>query len=700
LLAVVITGEHILDVEDLVVEYASGSQCSAAVDQVSFHVSEGERLALVGESGCGKTSLALSLLGMLEPPGRVSAGRIVFCGVRLDLGRRRDLTLVRGRGIGMIFQDGSSSLNPVLTIGRQLMQAITLHAPGRASAAKELAVAALRDVEISMPERRMRQYPHELSSGMRQRVMIALMLACTPRLLIADEPTTALDVTTQAAVLDLLIRLSRDRSMALMLITHDMGIVTRFADNVMVMYRGVAVEYGPITEVLRRPKHPYTKSLMAAVPRITDERGARLVTIPGAIPGSTEQLAGCPFQPRCFLGNGRQRCMSDRPSLEIAPRSRVACHFWAEAVGVTPPAMALTPRRVEQRPVRAPSVRLSDGEERPLLEARGLSKSFAGTSVMTCRGGAVRAVDGVDVLVRRGESLGVIGESGSGKTTLARILVGLQRPDAGRVLFNGTALTPTLSGWRNSERGKLNLVFQDSLDSLDPTMTIRASIAEPLALLGSVGRTEARQRVEQVMAIVDLSSTLGERTPRQLSGGELQRAAIARALVTYPELIVCDEPVSSLDVSVRAQVLNLLMDLQRNLAVSYLFISHDVSVVRHVCDTVAIMYAGRFVECGDAADIFSAPQHPYTIELLSAVPSLDTVAERVSPVVRPLREVPDEGIPSEGCVLRPRCWKAQDLCRDVAPPLISHDPADGLTVGRGAPHLSACHFPEHAGPVG
>ena len=516
----------------------------------------------------------------------------------------------------MIFQDALGSLNPVKTIGYQLTEAIRLHTDAGKSDAVERAVELLAEVGVQTPRARLAQYPHEFSGGMRQRVMIAMALASDPELLIADEPTTALDVTTQAGVIDLLHRLSDEREMAVMLITHDLGIIASFAEDVLVMYAGAPVEYGAVDEVFERAGHPYTQALIAAVPQLGDERAETLPSIPGVLPRADAIPPGCRFAPRCRLAGAREICRTERPAFEFAdPARRVACHFTDESratagvihreeISLGEPSIGSTLLTVDDL---AKDYRARGGRRR--------AQALAPRRRRACRsrsGAASRSASSASRDPASRPSPGFFSGSRSGRAGRSRSRDGRSRR--------------ARAGSRRSIAGRVQMVFQDPGDSLNPLMTVEQIVAEPLLLRDRREARRHRGRVPELLELVGLAADFGKRRPLQLSGGQRQRVAIARALATDPALVVCDEAVSSLDVSVRAQILNLLMDLQRRLGLSYLFISHDLSTVRHVCDRVAVMYGGRFVEVADADDIFTAPQHPYTVALLSAVPIPNPVA--------------------------------------------------------------------------
>ena len=668
-------GDVVLSIDDLVVDFPLGARTVRAVDGLSLTIRPGQRLGVVGESGSGKSTVAMAVLGLLEPPGTISAGSIKLGDLELSNADDKVLRRVRGGRISMVFQDALGSLNPVKTIGYQLIEAIRLHTGAGKAEAVDRAVELLAEVGVQTPRTRLGQYPHEFSGGMRQRVMIAMALASDPELLIADEPTTALDVTTQASVIDLLLRLAAERQMAVMLITHDLGVIAGFAQDVLVMYAGAPVEYGAVDDVFERPGHPYTQALIAAVPRLGNARATTLPSIPGVLPRADSIPAGCRFAPRCRLVGDREICRTARPVFDMAdPASRVACHFTGESLATAGVVLE------QEAYVGQPSI----GEG--LLVVDDLAKDYRARGTAGSRKRWLRAVEGVSFEIRSGESLGLVGESGSGKSTVARLLLGLTERTRGDVVFEGRPLEARRGGIAAEQRGRVQMVFQDPGDSLNPLMTIESIVAEPLMLLHRREGGKNRGRVPELLELVGLGAEFGKRRPLQLSGGQRQRVAIARALATDPALIVCDEAVSSLDVSVRAQILNLLMDLQRRLGLSYLFISHDLSTVRHVCDRVAVMYGGQFVEVADADEIFTAPQHPYTIALLSAVPIPDPVLERERRRIRLEGELPDLTSPVPGCIFASRCWKAVERC-SVERPV--------LTERGGTTNRTACHFPEN-----
>ncbi len=595
-----------LEVDNLSVSLATPSGPLRAVSSVSFTVTAGETLCLVGESGCGKTMTALSILGLQPHSATLTADAITFRGRDLKTLSGRELAHLRGDRIAMIFQDPMTALNPVYTIGNQLVETYLRHRGGAAHAARARAAFLLERCGVSEPALRLQQYPHELSGGLRQRMMIAMALMCEPSLIIADEPTTALDVMIQAQILTLLKDLQREFGMALVLITHDLGVVAHVADKVAVMYAGEIVETGTAYDIFAAPLHPYTRGLLACVPsghRVTTHR---LGTIPGLVPTMIGFTRGCSFRNRCALVI--PDCATrDKIALEIHELGHaVRCLRAHER-----PDAATSPANAASAGARAAAT----DTDRVLLSCAGLSKSFAGRGLFR-RPEPIRAVDGVELDLRCGEVLAVVGESGSGKTTLGRMLLGLMPPTSGSIMLNDTPLTDLKP--REIAR-QVQPVFQDPYSSLNPRKTIAQIIGFPLAVHGIGSQAERRDRVTDVSQRVGLARRLLDSYPIQMSGGQRQRVAIARALVVQPDIVILDEPTSALDVSIQAQILNLLQDLQERLALTYVFISHDMSVVRYLADRVAVMYRGRIVELGPSERIFKHPEHPYTKALLNAV---------------------------------------------------------------------------------
>ena len=667
------SSEPLLAVRDLRVQFRTERGVVQAATGLTFSLSAGEVLGIVGESGSGKTVSAMAVLGLLPPTARVS-GEIRYRGRSvLDL-PPGELRALRGDRISIVLQDALSALNPIHRVGQQVAEAIRIHQPklGR-RAIRQRVLELFTLVGIPNPGDRMEQYPHEFSGGMRQRVMIAMALANDPDVIIADEPTTALDVTTQAQVLEMLQEVRRRTHLAMVLITHDLAVVSGVADRVVVMYAGKAVETGPVSEVLGRPEHPYTQGLLASIPRLRQEDG-RLARIAGQPPSLVDLPPGCAFHPRCPFSDVPDPCAEVLPLLAPASSQdhEVACHF----------AGRLTPRH--SGPVAGGPPKTAATTKGPLLRVESLVKHFAAHGgVARRRARDVHAVCGVSFEIGEGETLGLVGESGCGKSTVARLLLGLIPATSGAIRLRDHDVVGAARNVVRAVRQRSQIVFQDPYASLDPRMTAGALIEEPLRIRHSY-RAEGRERVRELLSMVELDPDDASKYPHQFSGGQQQRVGIARALAVQPELLVLDEPISSLDVSIQAGVMNLFSDLQDRLGVAYLFIAHDLSVIRHISHRVAVMYLGQLVETGTRADIFERPAHPYTQALLSAVPSPDPLSARSRTRIVLQGEVPSPQNPPSGCRFRSRCWKAQEICETEAPAL----------VDRGQGHPVACHFAE------
>jgi peptide/nickel transport system ATP-binding protein len=657
----------LLEVEDLHVHFVTTRGVVRAVEGISYKVKPGEVVALVGESGCGKSVSSLAIMRLLaRPAGRVVAGRILFQGVNLlDLGED-EMREIRGRDIAMIFQEPMTSLNPVLTIGFQIMEPLMIHLGMTAQAARTRATELLKMVGIPDTERRLDQYPHQFSGGMRQRVMIAIALSCNPKLIIADEPTTALDVTIQAQILKLMKDLSRDLGIALVLITHNLGIVARYANRVNVMYAARMAEQGTAAEVFAKPLHPYTAGLLRSVPRLDKPRGRKLETIEGLPPNLLDPPPGCRFAPRCAAK--QDACVAKLPELEeIEPHHLSACIRAAEMARVGPTGLGLQ----SARPQPPEAKRLDYGK--PLLRVHDLRTYFevgAGLHMFKHKRLEVRAVDGLSLEVFRGETVGLVGESGCGKTTVGRTLLRLEQATGGEIVFDGANVTRSKGQQLKDYRRKIQVIFQDPYSSLNPRMTIGEIIAEPMRVYKLVpDAAAARDKVAELLAQVGLFEYMAERYPHELSGGQRQRVGIARALAMQPSFIVCDEPVSALDVSIQAQIINLLEDLQSKYQLTFLFIAHDLAVVRHISDRVVVMYLGRVMEIADRDTLYAGPLHPYTQALLDAAPIPDPQLE-AKREYRVLRgEVPSPLDPPRGCVFHTRCPLASEECKMTIPEL-------------------------------
>ena len=658
----------VFEIEGLHIDYTTEFGVLHAVRDVSISVHEHESFGLVGESGSGKSTLAMGSIRYLASNGKVTDGSVRLNGVELLGMPAKQLRELWGSSIGVVYQSPLSALNPSIVIGKQLAEVARQHLGMDASAAKARVIEMLTKVAMPDPEAVMKRYPHQLSGGMLQRCVIAMALMTDPSLLIMDEPTTALDVTTQAVVLDLVADLKREFESAILYITHDLGVITKICDRVGVMYAGEFMEQAGLRELFARPLHPYTLDLLGCVPHFdpTPEKRS-LVTIPGAIPRVDELPPGCIFAPRCEFVE--EACTSVRPPLaEVAAQHLSACRRWRV---VPPPAEYL---REATEALRVSGAAAERGGV--LVDVKHAEVHFKAPK------GVIRAVDGVDLEVRVGETLGVVGESGSGKTTVARAIIGLTPATGGDITLRGKSLPRTTGKRPRSILREIQMVFQNPDASLNPTRTVGDAIMRPITLLGGVSRDEAKRRAQDLLLSVSLPVSYFGRLPHELSGGEKQRVAIARAFAAEPELILCDEPISSLDVSVQGSLMNLLMQLQVDKQTSYVFISHDLSAVQHLSDSIAVVYLGHVMEIGDAVQVLTLPFHPYTEALLSAVPLPDPDVKQ-----KPIRlggSVPSAMHVPTGCRFHPRCPRfLGDLCVNEEPP---------WREGEGD-HRIYCHIP-------
>ncbi len=661
----------ILSVRGLSIDVDQGGGSTRLVDNVSFDVHRNEVVGIVGESGSGKSLTMLAVLGLLSPPLRIAAGSIVLKGREITTLNFEEMRAIRGKSMSIVFQDPMTSLNPVLRIGTQIGEAVRLHNPHMSKADIEARVIELLAmVGIPRPETQHRRFPNEFSGGMRQRVMIAIAMANEPDLLIADEPTTALDVTIQAQVMQVLAEVRQRTGAAMVLITHDLGLVAERADRVGVMYSGQIVELAETEPLFARPSHPYTAGLISSLPRI-DHRVPQLYSIPGFVPDPAKIPPGCAFHPRCAVSAGRSACRTISPSLqELSATHLAACHF-AEDSSAWRERQITTAEAVSEKP----SIQAAIATE-TILKVDALSKEFKIGGSLLRRGERLRALHDVSFELKRGRTLGLVGESGCGKSTLARVLLRLLEASGGRVFLNGEPFSE-LSGSKLRKRRKdLQVVFQDPYSSLDPRMTVHDVIAEPLR----INKQYDPRRVDDLLAHVGLSPEVGSRRSPEFSGGQRQRIAIARALALKPDVLILDEAVSALDVSIQAQIINLLESLQKEFGLTYVFISHDLSVVRHIADEVAVMYLGRFIEYGPTEQIFNSPAHPYTQALLSAIPHMRRESQRI--ILS--GDLPNPMAPPSGCAFRTRCFRAQSECAAAEPPLLART---------GDQHMSACYFP-------
>jgi peptide/nickel transport system ATP-binding protein len=660
----------LLEVQRLGVRFRTEDGLVNAVNDVSFRLERGRVLGIVGESGSGKSVTCRALLGLSKGRGVEVTGIANFNDHDLLCMGERELRAIRGRDIAMIFQDPMSALNPVRTVGSQLVEAIRLHGDNGRDANWQLARDMLEKLGIPNPNGRMKSFPGELSGGMRQRVMIAMALLNRPSLLIADEPTTALDVTTQAQVLELMGDLRQEIDSAIILITHDLGIVAQLCDEVLVMYAGRMVEQGPVDQIFAAPSHPYTRGLLSSLPTM-NTGSARIKAVPGSPPSPLSIPQGCPFHPRCE--HAMNICRTEPPTVSAVDDDelhRSACHLSPAQRKLMSQAQVEPPNSAAKILGAASNDSPRAADTKAILRVEKLSKDFqVNRGAFGRPAGSMRAVDDVSFELRSGETLAIVGESGCGKSTLARCIARLIEPSEGRIKFEDHELTGLSRRQLRPFRRDVMVVFQDPYGSLDPRLRVGDIIAEPLNNYAFGNRLETRRRVQEMLEIVGLNPEHYNRFPYEFSGGQRQRIGIARALALRPRLLVCDEPVSALDVSVQAQILNLLADLRDDLGLTYVFISHNLDVVRHIADRVMVMYLGRVVEEGRVADLFSSPKHPYTAALLSAVPVPDPVLARLRTPIVLEGDVPSPFAPPSGCTFHPRCPRSQPECAAVPPEL-------------------------------
>ncbi len=652
--------ETILEIKDLSVRYVTMDGTSEAVSNVNLTIGRGETLGLVGETGAGKTTTALSILNLLPtPPAEITSGEILFDGADILKMNDTEIRAIRGKQISMIFQDPMTALNPIFTVEYQIAEVISIHEHCSAAEAVKKAQETLEMVGI--PAFRGKEYPHQFSGGMKQRVVIAMALACSPKLLIADEPTTALDVTIQAQVLDMMSELKENIGSSMLLITHDLGVVAETCDKVAIMYAGEIVENGTLEDIFNACSHPYTKGLFGSLPSLDrDER--RLRPIHGMMPDPAHLPEGCRFHPRCPYAD--ERCRTERPPvIGLTDTHQCRC-FHADQVSAPEPAEDAAAVQVRDETPR-----------KPLLEVVGLKKYFK------TGGGMLHAVDDVTFTIDEGRTLGVVGESGCGKSTLGRTVLGLLSATDGHILYRGQDITAAKGKQRRALQKQMQIIFQDPYSSLNPRYCIFELIADPLKTYRLCGsKEELQKRVFELMDIVGLARRYAYVYPHELDGGRRQRVGIACALSLDPQLIVCDEPVSALDVSIQAQVLNLLQDLQEERGLTYIFVTHDLSVVKHISDDILVMYVGSMVEKCPSKKLFEKPYHPYTKGLLSAIP-VPTIRQEKKRIIMQ-GELTSPVDPKPGCRFANRCPYAKELCHQQMPVYEEIEPE----------HFVACHF--------
>lgn len=663
--------DHVLKVDSLSIEYSTEEGMLKALRDVSIEVGEGETVGIAGESGSGKSTLAYAILQSLDSNGRIANGSVLFNGRDIYNLPEKEMKSIRGKQIAHIPQDPSTSLNPSIKVGEQIAETIRFNLGKSRSQAKSEALDLLREVGIAEPEYNYERYPHELSGGMKQRILIAIALSCDPELLILDEPTTGLDVTTQSKILDLLKELKADLDTSIILITHNLRVISAIADRVNILYAGEVVERGSIDDVFRTPLNPYTQGMLAAIPKLTEEN--ELKSIPGKVPGLIDVPEGCIFADRCEFAE--EECTNDEIHLEPVSENSdhlVRCRRW---------------QTVRDNPIHAQKKQVEEQSPatEPLLEAKQLSKHFSDASYVERLLGndkPVRAVNSVDITINRSETVGLVGESGCGKSTLGRLLINLLDHTGGEVRFEGQDISEFSKEELVDFRSKCQVVFQNPKSSLNPRKKVYDQIERPMVKFLDMDENERHERVMKLLNEVSLGESYAERYPHELSGGEQQRVAIARAFAPNPKFILLDEPVSALDVSVQASILNLLNELGNKYDTSYLLISHDIGVVKYICDRIAIMYLGEIAESGDKKDVFEPPFHPYTRALLSSIPSSEPGREMNSLHLE--GEVPSPRDPPSGCSFHTRCPQyIGSECEQADPTLTK--------VSEQSSHQISCH---------
>jgi peptide/nickel transport system ATP-binding protein len=702
----------LLEVRNLQTWFTLDEGTVKALDGATFNVRRGKTLCIVGESGCGKSMTARSILQIVQPPGKVVGGEMLFhrndpitgASSTVDLAtvdpKGKLIRSIRGKEISMIFQEPMTSFSMVHTIGNQIAENVRLHTSMSSDEARLHSIEMLRKVGVPRAEDRYDSFAYQLSGGLRQRAMIAMALSNDPALLIADEPTTALDVTTQAQILELMKGLQDELGMAMIFITHDLGVVAEIADEVAVMYLGIVVERGNVDQIFHEPKHPYTRALLQSIPRLGEGTRERLSSIRGMVPDPYSRPTGCPFNTRCDFAIPGVCDQILPPVTQLGHRRDVRCLLYEPPYADSEQARRIDqpiiqPERVEAE-VAGPDTNGQEAPALPLLDVERLEVHYPiGGGFLKGQSKQLKAVDGVTFSIRRGETLGLVGESGCGKTTTGRSIVRAIEPTGGAINYiTGKGGSVNLGALRERQlkpyRKDIRMVFQDPFSSLNPRMTVQQTVGEPLQSFKLASGKEKEQRIAEVMSMVGLRPEYMRRYPHAFSGGERQRISIARALAVNPRLVVLDEAVSALDVSVRAQILNLLHDLQQSLDLTYLFISHDLSVIEHICDRVAVMYVGKIIELAPTTRLFATPHHPYTEVLMSAVPIPDPRLRNRRQRIKPQGEVADPVNPPSGCYFHPRCQYAQDRCKTDEPELREISPD----------HFAACHFSEELNLLG
>lgn len=667
---------HLYEINDLMVTFTNEEGRSIAVNGVSFYLDKGEIISFVGESGSGKSVTQLAGIQLIaSPPGKIESGTVMLQDENLLKYKQNgpEMQKIRGGKIGMIFQEPMTSLDPVKTIGYQLTESILLHHKCTKAEAEEKAAGLLADVGIPDAKTRLNDYPHQFSGGMRQRIMIAIAISGDPEIIIADEPTTALDVTTQAQILDLLQEISRKRGTALLIVTHNLGIVARYAQRIYVMYAGNVVESGRAEDIFADPCHPYTRGLLRAVPRLDDSRDRKLIPIEGTPINPSNRPKGCPFANRCKY-HGSKCPVGREPELVSVGENG---HF--SACALTRDELDAFDRQEKEEELD----RTKDVGD-TLLSVKDLKVYFdIRKGLFKRKVGDLKVIEGVSFDLKKGETIGLVGESGCGKTTVAKSILQLYPQAKGQILFDGKDMKQLSGEELRKERKNIQMIFQDPYSSLNPRKTVGQMIGEPLKTHGLVSSSqEYFARVDELMRLVGLDPSMKERYAHEFSGGQRQRVGIARALASDPKLIVCDEPISALDVSIQAQIINLLEELQKKMGLTYIFIAHDLSVVKHISDVIAVMYLGKIVEMAPCEELYYNPQHPYTKALLAAIPIPDPAVEKSREKVKITGEVPSVMKRPAGCSFSDRCPHATDKCRQEMPEYVESRKG----------HYTACYF--------
>ena len=671
--------QHLLEIKDLVTTFRSDGKEFNAIEGVCMHVDRGEIIGIVGESGSGKSVTMLSSLQLIASPGRVAGGEVRLEGVPDNLlsydKESEQMRQIRGGRISMIFQEPMTSLNPVLTVGYQIQENILLHRNVSPEEAKKRTIEAMKMVNIPDAETRYDYYPQQFSGGMRQRIMIAMAMAPGPDILIADEATTALDVTTQAQLLEMIRDIAKKTNTAVIMVTHNLGLVARYAERIYVMYGGHIMESSGCTQIFHDTKHPYTRALLRAIPRLDDPKDRVLIPIDGLPPVPSQRPAYCPFYARC-----EYRCDACKENTDYSLRA-VGENHWSSCI-LTQEQLDRKAEELLHKDYGASPQRRQSGQN--CLEVRDVRKYFpVYKGLLRKKVGEVKAIEDICFDLKQGETLGVVGESGCGKTTLARCIMRMYEPDEGSIVFGGRDIAHLKDKELKPVRPKISMIFQDPFSSLDPRQNAGSIVGESLKIHHLVSsQAEYEQKVDELFRKVGMDPAMKDRVAHEFSGGQRQRIGIARALSSNPDLIICDEPISALDVSIQAQIINLLENIQAEMGISYIFIAHDLAVVKHISDRILVMYLGRVMEVASCDELYEHPLHPYTQALLSAIPVADPVVEAQREAVPIQGEVPSILKRPSGCPFHNRCPKATDRCRQETPQLHA---VEGT-------HQVACHL--------